>query len=98
MSQWSDFVALIAQKTDQDAAARIQEKARILLGGCRLTIPKREQVTAADAHRLVREHGGDVKKAAKAARLHPVSMYRRLRQAPDRGYRGRGASSGSYEQ
>lgn len=84
-SEWSDFVALIAQETDQDVAARIQEKARTLLGGIRITIPKRERVTPAQAHRLVREHGGDVKKAAKAARLHPVSMYRKLRKSADPG-------------
>ena len=85
MSDWSEFLALIAAETDQASADRIGEKARDLMGGVRIQIPKRRELTTADAHRLVREHGGDVRKAAKAAGVHATSLYRRLRKPADPG-------------
>jgi len=78
---WQAVVAILRTEAPDQASAI---EARLLheLGGLRLTIPKRPFVSRAEAQKLVRQNGGDVAKAAKAAGLSRNSMYRRIRPAP----------------
>jgi transcriptional regulator of acetoin/glycerol metabolism len=78
---WQAVVAILRAEAPGQASAI---EARLLheLGGLRLTVPRRVTVSRAEAHKLVRETGGDVAMAAKEAGLSKSSMYRRLRPEP----------------
>ncbi len=68
---WADLVALIAEEVGQDAADRIANRARVELGGQRITVGQRPLITD--------EHLKDPpKKAAKRVGVHISTVYRRL--------------------
>ena len=83
MSDWLAVVAILRAEAP-DQAERIEARLIRELPGLRLTIPTRPYVSRAEAHKLVRETGGDVAKAAQQAGLSKSSMYRRLRPDPRR--------------
>ena len=87
MSDWQAVCAILRTEAPEQAT-RIEARLIAELPGLRLTIPSRISVTRAEAHKLVRETGGDVDKAAKQAGLSRSTMYRRLR-APSRQEQGR---------
>jgi phytoene dehydrogenase-like protein len=83
MSDWLAVVAIFRDEAPE-AAERIEARLRRELPGLRVTIPARVVLTRAEAHKLVRENGGNVGKAAKRAGLSLTTMYRRLRAEPNR--------------
>ena len=84
---WQAVVAILRTEAP-DQAERIEARLLHELGGLRLTVPKRVTITRAEAHKAVRQNGGNVDKAAKEVGLSRSSMYRRLRPEP-RQERGR---------
>lgn len=81
---WQLFVALVADEVGEESAERIQERARIALGGLRLMIPKRKTLTREQAMTEMRRSSGRVDLAAKRAGVSKATMYRRLRPEPRR--------------
>ena len=77
-------VVVILRTEAPDQASAIEARLLHELGGLRLTIPKRVTITRAEAHKAVRQNGGNVDKAAKDVGLSRSSMYRRLRPEPRR--------------
>jgi transcriptional regulator of acetoin/glycerol metabolism len=78
MSDWQTFIDLVAAEAGPEAAGRIQERARVALGGLRLTIPKRAAITDEMLRAELRRAGGRVDQAAKRLRISRATLYRRL--------------------
>ena len=69
---WQALLALIAEELGQEAADRIEVRARQELGGVRLTIATRVVVTPDKIA------GQKPQEAAKRLKIHPSTVYRRL--------------------
>ena len=80
---WQAVCAILRAEAPDQASA-IEARLIAELPGLRLTIPTRPFVTRAEAHKAVRQNGGNVDKAAKDVGLSRSSMYRRLRPEPRR--------------
>ena len=72
---WTDLVVLITDEVGDDAAARIEERARREMGGTRLTISRKPVVTNA---KIDRAGPGKPRQAAKRIGVHYSTVYRRL--------------------
>ena len=69
---WPALLSLIADELGQEAADRIEVKAREQMGGVRLTIATRVVVTKGKIGCQ------NPKEAAKRLKIHPSTVYRRL--------------------
>lgn len=74
---WDALLCLIADEVGSEAAARIEERARIELGGLRITIAKRRTITVETIDAVA---PGRPKEAAKALGVHPRTIYRVLQR------------------
>jgi hypothetical protein len=74
---WSDLLALIEDEVGPDAASRIEDRARVELGGLRVTIHKRKPVTVHDIDRVA---PGKPKEAAQKLQVSLTTVYRVLRR------------------
>lgn len=74
---WQLLVDLIADEVGADAALRIEDRARIELGGLRITIAKRKPITVETIDSIA---PGRPKEAAKALGVHPRTIYRVLQR------------------
>lgn len=72
---WRTLLELIADEVGNDAAARIEERARRELGGERITINKRQAIT----FELVEQVApGRPQEAARKLGVHHATVYRAL--------------------
>ncbi len=71
---WADLLTLITEEVGQDAADRIEQRARKELAGVRLTIAARPTVTQPKLD----QSPGKPRQAAKRIGVHPSTVYRRL--------------------
>lgn len=74
---WEVLVAIIADEAGSETAERIEERARIELGGLRITIAKRKPITVETIDAVA---PGRPKEAAKALGVHPRTIYRVLQR------------------
>ena len=71
---WAALLTLIAEEVGQDAADRIEQRARKELAGVRLTIAARPTVT----QKKIDADPGKPREAAKRIGVHYSTVYRRL--------------------
>jgi hypothetical protein len=74
---WKSLLDLIADEIGMDAARRIEQRARLELGGVRITVSVRPWVWP----QLIDETDpGRPRRAAKKLGIHPATAYRMLRR------------------
>ena len=78
MSDWQAFITMLVAEVGQDAAGRIAERARQEIGGCRLVIPKRAEITDEQLQAALRKTGGRRDLAAKRLKVSRTTLYRLL--------------------
>ena len=76
---WQALVQIIIEEAGHDLAAKIVNRARLELGGLRVTIGKRAALTAAMVDEVA---PGKPKEAAKQLGVHPATVYRALHRKP----------------
>jgi len=74
---WPDLLDLIAAEVGQEAAARIAARARLEMGGLRITIGARVPI---DPQVIEAAAPGRPRKAAKILGIDPSTAYRALRR------------------
>jgi hypothetical protein len=74
---WADLIALIEEEAGAEVAARIEDRARVELGGLRVTIHKRKALTVHDIDRVA---PGRPKEAARRLNVSIATVYRALRR------------------
>lgn len=74
---WAALLELIADELGREAAARVQERARVELAGVRLTISQRIHITPEMIDAVA---PGRPKDAARELGVHPVTVYRALKR------------------
>lgn len=74
---WHDLLELIAAEVGKDAAAKIEARARLEMGGMRITINVKPVVTSAVVEAIA---PGRPRVAAKVLGVHPTTVYRALRR------------------
>lgn len=74
---WKILIDLIIEEVGQDAAMRIENRARVELGGLRVTVAKRRPITVETIDAVA---PGRPKEAAKALGVHPRTIYRVLQR------------------
>ena len=72
---WDVLLELIADELGDDSARRIEERARLELGGMRITISKRRVITRAEIEKIA---PGKPLKAAAVLGVHHSTVYRAL--------------------
>ncbi len=73
--KWYELLTLISEEVGADAARRIEDRARLELGGTRLTVGIRRRITRED---VVAAAPGRVREAARRLHISPTTAYRRL--------------------
>jgi hypothetical protein len=74
---WPDLMRLIRDEVGDEAASRIEERARFELGGLRITVLKRKEITSHDIDRVA---PGRPKEAARKLQVSVATVYRTLRR------------------
>lgn len=74
---WSALLELIAEEVGAELAARIEERARLTMGGERITILKRRPLTAELVDTVA---PGAPCEAAKKLGVHKATVYRVIRR------------------
>ena len=74
---WQSLLDLIADEVGQSAADRIEDRARVELGGLRITIAKRPTVTTEKIDAVA---PGRPKQAAQKLQVSLATVYRTLRR------------------
>lgn len=81
---WFDLLAIITELAGPEAAGRIDRRARIELGGLRVTVGARGPLTREDVDAVAH---GRPKEAAKRLGVHQSTVYRALRRRAADGVR-----------
>jgi hypothetical protein len=76
---WQALIDIIVEEAGTDMAAKIIKRARLELGGLRITINKRATITAAMVDEVA---PGKPKEAARHLGVHPATVYRALHRKP----------------
>lgn len=74
---WADLMTMISEEAGQAAAERIARRARLEMGGMRITIAKREKITVEHINQVA---PGKPQEAARALGVHPRTIYRVLQR------------------
>jgi len=74
---WQALVDIITQEAGADMAARIVKRAKLELGGLRITVGKRAVITAEMVDEVA---PGKPREAAKHLGVHPATVYRALQK------------------
>lgn len=74
---WAILFELICDEAGPDAARRIEDRARLEMGGQRITVCPRKPVTARDIHNMA---PGKPARAAKKLGIHKSTAYRVLKR------------------
>ena len=74
---WRALRELIAYEAGSDTAKRIEERARVELGGIRITIAKRRQINHVNINAVA---PGNAKQAASLLGVHKSTVYRAMRR------------------
>lgn len=72
---WLQLLDLIREEVGADAAARIEDRARVEFGGMSIYIKRSREITRADLDSLA---PGKPKEAARKLGIHPATAYRIL--------------------
>lgn len=74
---WPDLLELIREEVGDEAASRIEDRARVELGGLRITVLKRKQIDRRDIDRVA---PGRPREAARKLDVSLATVYRTLRR------------------